>query len=74
MKSKKKISKISIISKTITIKEKNKMKINTSNSTNKITLTEPSTEHSQIINNLPPIKQKNILNKEEKESNKTIQK
>ena len=73
MKSKKKISKISIISKTITIKEKNKMKINTSNSTNKITLTEPSTENSQIINNLPPIKQKNILNKEEKESNKTIQ-
>ena len=73
MKSKKKISKISIISKTITIKEKNKMKINTSNSTNKITLTEPSTENSQIINNLPPIKQKNILNKEKKESNKTIQ-
>ncbi len=72
MKSKKKISKISIIAKSTTIKEKNKIEKKITNSTNQITLTEPSTDHSQSLKTLPVIKEKKILNKEENEKNKSL--
>ena len=45
------------------MKNNNKKIINTSNSNNEIILTEPSSEHSQTIRNLPPIKEKKNIKK-----------